>query len=257
MKVSQIRMDGGTQPRAQLMESVVLEYAEAMAAGAPFPPVVVFYDGTDHWLADGFHRVRAALYLGNAKIDAEVRQGTRRDAVLHSVGANAEHGLRRTNEDKRRAVELLLDDPEWSKWSSNRIAMQCGVGHKMVDQMRAHLEQSARCEAPTTRTVERNGTTYQQDTTNIGKRPPAPAPAPADDAPAADAVETEREYPPVTIKPGEPQRASLKLIETWHPFDVAKFAGVLFYELQVRGMIQTYAEVKAEIEQERRAQATA
>jgi len=34
------------------------------------------------------------------------------DAVFNSVGANAEHGLRRTNADKRRAVLTLLNDDE-------------------------------------------------------------------------------------------------------------------------------------------------
>lgn len=45
-----------------------------------------------------------------------------RDAILYSCGANDRHGLRRTNEDKRRAVKKSLEDPEWSGWSSNKIA---------------------------------------------------------------------------------------------------------------------------------------
>jgi hypothetical protein len=72
----------------------------------------VFYDGAEYWLADGFHRVHAAQKLRRLTIAADVRQGTRRDAVLLSARANAEHGLRRTNEDKRRAVLTLLADPE-------------------------------------------------------------------------------------------------------------------------------------------------
>ena len=39
-------------------------------------------------------------------------KGTQRDAILWSISANATHGLRRTNEDKRRAVTRLLQDPE-------------------------------------------------------------------------------------------------------------------------------------------------
>ena len=46
----------------------------------------------------------AALRAASAmEISAEMRDGTWRDAVLYSVGANAAHGLPRTNEDKRRA----------------------------------------------------------------------------------------------------------------------------------------------------------
>ena len=39
---------------------------------------------------------------------------------LHSVGANATHGLRRSNADKRRAVVLLLEDEEWSSGQTRR-----------------------------------------------------------------------------------------------------------------------------------------
>jgi hypothetical protein len=50
-----------------------------------------------------------------------------RGPLLHAVGANARHGLRRTNADKRRAVELLLADAEWAAKSSNWIAQTRGV----------------------------------------------------------------------------------------------------------------------------------
>jgi hypothetical protein len=49
--------------------------------------------------------------LGLAKISADVREGSRRDAILYAVGANASHGLKRTNRDKRNAVRVLLKDP--------------------------------------------------------------------------------------------------------------------------------------------------
>jgi hypothetical protein len=35
-------------------------------------------------------------------------------AVSYAVGANASHGLKRTNRCKRNAVMTLLKDPEWS-----------------------------------------------------------------------------------------------------------------------------------------------
>ncbi len=107
-----IRTDGGTQPREYLNELVLSEYAESMTDGTAFPPVVVFFDGSHYWLADGFHRFFAAKKCGAQEIDADVRQGTRRDAKLYAVGANAAHGLRRTNVDKRRAALTLLQDEE-------------------------------------------------------------------------------------------------------------------------------------------------
>ncbi|RMF03086.1 MAG: streptomycin biosynthesis regulator, partial [Alphaproteobacteria bacterium] len=138
INVAKIRTDGGTQIRAELNPLTVAEYAEAMASGeTAFPPVTVFYDGTDHWLADGFHRVAAAREAGIAEIEAQIIPGSRRDAILHACGANAAHGLRRTNEDKRRAVERVLRDDEWRQWSDREIARRCAVSHIFVAKVRA------------------------------------------------------------------------------------------------------------------------
>ena len=83
LRIADIRTDGGTQSRVQLDWIAVSEYAAAMKDGAQFPPVVVFHDGAEYWLADGFHRVRAAENAGLDTVAADVRQGTRRDAVLY------------------------------------------------------------------------------------------------------------------------------------------------------------------------------
>ena len=131
--------DGNAQARVEINATTVADYAADMASGAVFPPVVVYFDGTDYWLADGFHRVRAARAIDRDEIDAEVREGTARDAVLHGVGANASHGLRRTQADKRRAVEILLRDQEWADWSDRKIAKVARVDHKTVGKVRREL----------------------------------------------------------------------------------------------------------------------
>lgn len=134
-----IRTDGGTQPREYLNELVLSEYAESMTGGTVFPPVVIFFDGSHYWLADGFHRFFAAKKCGARDITADVRPGTRREARLYAVGANATHGLRRTNADKRRAALTLLQDEEWQRWSNREIARQCGVTHTFVAKLRREL----------------------------------------------------------------------------------------------------------------------
>ena len=141
----------------------------------PFPPPVVYFDGTDYWLADGFHRVRAAIQIRHKRIGAEIRHGTQRDAVLHSVGANAEHGMRRSNEDKRRAVLTLLNDEEWGQWSDRKIAKACSVSHEYVSQIRESICQRL-TDAPK-RKVERNGKIYTMDTSGIGRSTPDTTPA--------------------------------------------------------------------------------
>lgn len=168
--IAALRLDGGTQPRASLDEDTLAEYTEAMQRGDRFPPVVVFFDGTDHWLADGFHRVRAAERAGLDKVRADIKQGTRRDAVLHSVGVNAQHGLRRSNADKRRAVETLLADPEWNGWSDNEIARRCKVSQPFVSKLRVSLTNNDyKLGENERRKAQRGDETYTIKTSKIAK----------------------------------------------------------------------------------------
>jgi hypothetical protein len=167
LTLAELRLDGGTQPRAELNALTVDEYAEKMGADERFPAVTVFDDGETRWLADGFHRVAAARQAGVTTIEADIVQGTRRDAVLYSVGVNATHGLPRTNADKRRAARTLLTDEEWAQWSDREIAMRCAVSHTFVATLRAELSGNG-CQIPTTRKAERGGTVYTMHTGDIG-----------------------------------------------------------------------------------------
>lgn len=138
--IDKIRIDGGTQSRAAINEATVAEYVEAMAdPNTVFPPVIVYFDGREYWLADGFHRLAAWAQIGRTDIPTEIRQGDRRAAILHSVAANSTHGLRRTNDDKRRGVLTLLEDAEWGNWSDREIARRCAVSHTYVAHIRAAL----------------------------------------------------------------------------------------------------------------------
>jgi hypothetical protein len=139
LKIEAIRVDGGTQMRARLCEETVEEYTRLFKSGAKLPPVDVFFDGTDHWLADGFQRLTGAYDAGHATIQAVVHKGTQRDAILFACGANSDHGLKRTNADKRRAVETLLNDEEWVKWSDVRIAEAACVSQEFARQVRKEL----------------------------------------------------------------------------------------------------------------------
>jgi hypothetical protein len=47
--------------------------------------------------------------------------------------------LRRTQADKRRAVERLLKDPEWAQWSDRKIAEAAKIDHKTVGAIRREL----------------------------------------------------------------------------------------------------------------------
>jgi hypothetical protein len=177
LAISKIRRDGGTQPRAELDPVTIQEYAEDMARGDRFPPGIVFHDGTDYWLARGFTRTAAAELRGETEYEYVVKQGTRRDAILFSVGENADHGLRRTNADKQRAVLTLLNDEEWGQWSNREIARQCHVDEKTVRNLRdsplsaevPQIGENTGKKRTQKRTVQRDGTTYQMKTKKIGQ----------------------------------------------------------------------------------------
>lgn len=188
LSVAQIRTDGGTQPRAEISPNIVEEYADLMTEGLRFPPITVFYDGEDYWLADGFHRIAAANKIELLTIRADVNQGNRRDAILYSVGANSDHGLRRTNADKHRAVMLILEDEEWLKWSDREIAKKTNTHHTFVGKIRKELTGVIASEKVYT---TKHGTTATMNTENIGRKPPSQPKASytKDDLPGEDEEE--------------------------------------------------------------------
>lgn len=185
--------DGKTQARLKLNPATVAEYADLLGTcleeGSPwpFPPVKVIrqaHMGAHFdYVWDGFHRTAAAHQAHwPHPIPALVRPGTQRDAVLAAVGANADHGLRRTNADKRRAVEMLLKDDEWRTWSDRAIAEQCKVTHPFVGAIRKELYP-----VPVGAKTAPTGNGYQSaarkgkdgrtiDTRNIGSNSSAPVP---------------------------------------------------------------------------------
>jgi hypothetical protein len=139
LRIDLLNLDGDTQVRAAINEAVVQEYAERIQAGDKFPAVVVFFDGQHHWLGDGFHRVFAHQSAGQEDIEADIRPGSRADAVWFACSANRTHGLRRSNADKRRAATMALASPQAQGMSDRQLAEHCGVGHVFVGMVRKEL----------------------------------------------------------------------------------------------------------------------
>jgi hypothetical protein len=168
----------GTQARAALSETIIHEYAEALARGEAFPPIEVYFDETTYWLADGFHRVNAATIAGHTTIAAVVRTGGTREALLHAVSANEEHGYRRTDADRRHAVRLLLADAAWRAWNNSAIARQCRVSEFLVRTLRRELEppQDTQEQSKRTKRVQHGGKTYTMRTGRIGSATAAKLP---------------------------------------------------------------------------------
>ena len=172
INISQIIATPETQSRCKLDPKTIKEYADLMKSGVIFPPVILYSEGKDSegkkWhLADGFHRLEAAKKCNLSTINAEIREGSKSDAVLYSVGANATHGLRRTSADKKKAVETVLKNDEWKKWSSNEIAKICGVSHPFVGKIRKELYPNQKSEERIYN--DKHGNTKVMNTGNIGK----------------------------------------------------------------------------------------
>jgi hypothetical protein len=162
-----IRIDGGTQQRAEINTEVVAEYQAAYESGHEMPPMRVFFDGVHHWLAGGFHRFHAQARLNVKEVTVDCTDGTLEDAILFAVGDNSTHGLRRTNADKRKAVMTMLTHETWRNWADHAIAAKCAVDQKTVSRYRAELASIRGNSSDATRTFTRGGQTYQMDTSVI------------------------------------------------------------------------------------------
>lgn len=126
--LSDIRIDGDTQPPNRLCDETVERYATILQQ---LPPVVIFHDGGAYWLADGFHRYHAARMAGAEGMDADVRKGTRTDARLFAASANSTHGRVRTRVELQWWIDQFLAN-EGKDWSDRRIAEVVGCSHATV-----------------------------------------------------------------------------------------------------------------------------
>ena len=132
LSIDLIRLDGGSQARIKSSEETIEAYAELIDAGKewPFGPLDVFHDGSDYFLADGFHRTLAALRLNRASLPCRIHKGTAKDARIFGMTANDKHGLRMSSADKRSCVEWLLDNGP--KLTQVEIAAKAGVSIRTV-----------------------------------------------------------------------------------------------------------------------------
>lgn len=187
IEIERIRIDGGTQMREHIDYHAVADYAEAYRAGVDMPELVVFHDGSDYWLADGFHRWHAAKKADKPKVTCHVRSGSQREAILYAAGANDANGLRRTPEDKMIAVRRLLLDDEWGKRSDRWIAEHARVSNHFVAEQRKQMPQLTIGNSPngkTGKTLCKDGREYPAK--RITRKPSvAPHVPPIDEEPVS------------------------------------------------------------------------
>lgn len=82
LRIAELLANAPIDPEAHLDAARVERYARTLDA---LPPVVVVDTPEGLLLDDGYHRVAASRRLGLEEVEAEVRTGTRRDA-LQQIG---------------------------------------------------------------------------------------------------------------------------------------------------------------------------
>ena len=136
LELSRLNADD-IQVRARLDQHVVAEYADLLQDSVPLSPIVVYYDGTHYYVADGHHRIAAARKNDFVDIDAVVLRGSRLDAVWHALSANKKHGLRMNRADIRKAIGIGLQ--LFPDRGNRVIAEQIGCSHMTVADERNRL----------------------------------------------------------------------------------------------------------------------
>jgi len=177
LSLSTLRFSNDTQPRVEMIDDYVDDLSDKMQVadngivvdrkGREFPPLEVFYDGDDYWVADGHHRGRAAKQIGAEQIQVHLYQGTKDDAIKYAAGANDSHGRPRTREDEITAILQFLLDDEWRYWSDREIARQCSVNHQRVSRKRRELidrDPEYAEDVGNTRKFKRDGEVHEMNT---------------------------------------------------------------------------------------------
>lgn len=144
IKLANILVDSRTQQRAAIKPENVEEYADLMTNGTKFPAIKCVFDTVNYYIVDGNHRFLAAQKIGCIDIEAEIISGTIRDAIWQSLGANTQHGLKRTNDDKQKSVLNALQDKEWCQLSDIEISKQCRVSRQLVLNLRSKVNVNSR-----------------------------------------------------------------------------------------------------------------
>ena len=129
-----------TQSRSQLDRATLDRYTDLRKQLIKLPPVILFYDGENHRLTDGYHRYHAEHAIDKTRsIISIIVPGSASDAILYSLGVNSAHGLPRKDCDINYAVISFLGHPEWIKYSNVQSGIMCGCSESLVRKIKNEL----------------------------------------------------------------------------------------------------------------------
>ena len=142
LRLNQITIDPTVQPRVNGLNTAhVAEIVESIKSGVKLPPGVAYDVGDRIVLSEGFHRYEAFTQAKRTHFSVEVRGGTLEECRLNALASNQGHGLKRTNADKKRALEEVLKivanyEP---KWADGTVADFIGVSRQFVSDNRPQV----------------------------------------------------------------------------------------------------------------------
>ena len=143
--IDSISLTCGTQIRSMINEAAILRYAALMDSEegrAKFPPILVYRDENgEHWIADGHHRVMAAMRCQLTEIQAEIREGTKADALWAAAEINSKNGLPLEGDDIRQSILMLIE--AWPNQSLRSIAEAVGCSKSYVGLVKSQLSMDA------------------------------------------------------------------------------------------------------------------
>lgn len=141
LRIDELECTAATQVRKKLSTETINQYTDDLKHGDDFPAIIAWAEkGSERRIvSDGFHRIHAHVNAEIEEIDVDLREGGMHEALMHALGANDRHGLRRNRSDKRNAVEIALKDPEISAMSLRQIGAICGVSYQTVANIRDEI----------------------------------------------------------------------------------------------------------------------
>lgn len=119
--------------KGQVNNSLVKQYATAMAAGEQFPPIDVTHrkESGHHIILDGHHRYFAAKKAGLQEIPVTVHQLTAHQEIEFAALANLKHGRGLSKAEKQVALLMLLESG-WHEKSLREIATPLNIDKNTV-----------------------------------------------------------------------------------------------------------------------------
>ena len=211
-----LQVRGGIDPvKIERYRKIMKDNGEDGKIGT-MDPITVFYETDDgpRWIADGFHRIEAAVAEKAETIPTLYRQGTKSRALRFALGENGHHGAPMTNAEKRHAAEMAVLDADLGEMKDKDLARLIGCSQSLIADARRGETPEVKTEKAKKRATKKNSAAAASPAN--GKQD-ADTPAPRE---ATTQGRTPKNVPPT-------KAAILKQIQSWVDLDQVDEAEVV------------------------------